>query len=372
MPPHRAGECRGRLPRRRASRWIWGRSTGTWRGSRSRAYPVLSRILVALGLAAAVVSGGAVAFLRTDFVANNLCAYAVATIEEATAAQVKVASCSVEPEKGKLTIEGLQISDSVGRIEVHIVRVFAQVMVRPLLQRVRLERLEIDHPEVSLSLDQSGSSPAQGGQCMPDVLDRFEFGRVKVCKASFALKSGVVRVDVPHAGVSVDGRGGKLKVSVATRGGSVQVPGRTIGLISTRTAGTVDLRGTGSVDLEKADVIGTDVSAFVKGTLQGLCDPQIEMSANLRADDLANATARLLPGILTGVKGGLSVDATVSLAAGKPRMKGDLRVKSLALEGFAPGDARIKFEVTPERVKLDRFELPMGKGVVAGSAGLDL
>ncbi|TMA18072.1 MAG: hypothetical protein E6J88_19830, partial [Deltaproteobacteria bacterium] len=331
-----------------------------------------SRILVAVGLAAAVVSGGAVAFLRTDFVANNLCAYAVATIEEATAAQVKVASCSVEPEKGKLTIEGLQISDSVGRIEVHIVRVFAQVMVRPLLQRVRLERLEIDHPEVSLSLDQSGSSPAQGGQCLPDVLDRFEFGRVKVRKASFALKSGGVRVDVPHAGVSVDGRGGKLKVSVATRGGSVQVPGRTIGLISTRTAGTVDLRGTGSVDLEKADVIGTDVSAFVKGTLQGLCDPQIEMSANLRADDLANATARLLPGILTGVKGGLSVDATVSLAAGKPRVKGDLRVKSLALEGFAPGDARIKFEVTPERVKLDRFELPMGKGVVAGSAELDL
>ena len=66
---------------------------------------MLRRILFAAGLAAAVVSATAVAFLRTDFVANNLCAYAVATIEEATAAQVKVASCSVEPEKGKLTIE---------------------------------------------------------------------------------------------------------------------------------------------------------------------------------------------------------------------------------------------------------------------------
>ena len=57
----------------------------------------MSRIVIALGLAAAVVSGGALAFLRTDFVANNLCAYAVATIEEATAAQVKVARCSVDP-----------------------------------------------------------------------------------------------------------------------------------------------------------------------------------------------------------------------------------------------------------------------------------
>ncbi|MFN2546218.1 MAG: translocation/assembly module TamB domain-containing protein [Myxococcales bacterium] len=332
-----------------------------------------SRILLAAGLAAAVVSGVAIAFLRTDFVANNLCAYAVATIEEATAAQVKVASCSVEPEKGKLVIDGLQISDPVGRIEVHIVRVFAQVMVRPILQRVRLERLEIDHPEVRLSLDQAAStSPAKGGQCLPDVLDRFEFGRVKVRKASFALKSGGVRVEVPHAGVAIDGRRGKLEVSVATRGGSVEVPGRTIGLVSTRTAGTVDLRGTGSVDLERADVIGTEASAFVKGTIQGLCDPQIDMSANLRADDLGAATARLLPGLLGGVKGALSADATVSIAAGKPRVKGDLRVKALALEGFAPGDARIKFDVTPERVSVDRFEIPAGKGVIAGSAELDL
>ena len=59
---------------------------------------MLSRILVALGLAAAVVSGAAMVFLRTDFVANNLCAYAVATIEEATAARVQVSQCSVQPE----------------------------------------------------------------------------------------------------------------------------------------------------------------------------------------------------------------------------------------------------------------------------------
>jgi hypothetical protein len=58
---------------------------------------MLSRILLALGIAAAASSFAAVAFLRTDFVANNLCAYAVATIEEATAAQVKVARCSVQP-----------------------------------------------------------------------------------------------------------------------------------------------------------------------------------------------------------------------------------------------------------------------------------
>src|SRR5947207_9826338 len=172
MPPHRAGECRGRLPRRRASRWIWGRSTGTWRGSRSRADPVLSRILVALGLAAAVVSGTAVAFLRTDFVANTLCAYAVATIEEATAARVDVSRCSVEPEQGKLTIEGLRVGDPGGRIELDVARVFAKVKVRPLLQQVRLERLEVDYPRLKLALDQAGPSPPSGGQCLPRSEER--------------------------------------------------------------------------------------------------------------------------------------------------------------------------------------------------------
>src|SRR3954470_13982959 len=142
---------------------------------------MISRIAAAIALSAAVVSGGAVAFLRTDFVANNLCAYAVATIEEASAAQVKVARCAVEPEKGKVTIEGLEASDPSGRIELRVMRIFAQVKVRPLLQRVRLERLEIDHADVKLSLDQGKSAPApSGGQCVPDLLDRFEFGRVKV------------------------------------------------------------------------------------------------------------------------------------------------------------------------------------------------
>src|SRR5260370_36364077 len=102
---------------------------------------MLSRILLALGLAAAVASFGAVAFLRTDFVANDLCAYAVATIEEATAAQVKVSRCSVQPEQGKLTIEGLQASAPGGRVNLRVGRLFAPVAVHPLLQTVKPERV---------------------------------------------------------------------------------------------------------------------------------------------------------------------------------------------------------------------------------------
>ena len=334
---------------------------------------MLSRILVAAALAAAVISVGAVAFLRTDFVANNLCAYAVATIEEATAARVKVARCSVEPGVGKVTIEGLQVGDPGGRVEVRIVRVFAQVVVRPLLQRVRLERLEIDHPEVHIALDQAGSSPPSGGQCLPDVLERFEFGRVQVRKASFELKAAGLHVEVPRVSVSIKGQKGQLAVKVSTHGGSVQLPGRTIGLIATRTAGSVDLRGAGAVQLERADLIGTEASAFIKGTLQGICDPQIEVSANLRADNLETAAQQLLPGLLRGVKGALSADATVTVTRGKPKVSGDLRVKGLALEGFLPGDARLRFHVTPERLRVDRLELPMGRGgAVTGAIELGL
>src|ERR1041384_666497 len=174
---------------------------------------MLSKPLLALGLAAAVVSGGAVAILRTDFVANTLCAYAVATIEEATAAQVTVQRCSVKPETGKLTIEGLRARDPAGRIDLRVERIFAQVVVKPLLPRARLARLEVDSPDLHLALDQGGgSSPPSGGQCLPDVLDRFEFGRVKVRKASVEVKTGGVRIDVPRAGVSVKGEGGQLAV----------------------------------------------------------------------------------------------------------------------------------------------------------------
>jgi len=328
---------------------------------------LLSRILVALGLAAAVVSGAAVAFLRTDFVANNLCAYAVATIEEATAASVQVSRCSVQPEQGKLTIEGLRVGDPGGRIHLRIQRVFAQVKVRPLLQRVRLERLEVDRPELRLALDKAGSSPPSGGQCLPDLLDRFELGRVKVRKASVEVRTATAHLAIPRAGLSLKGNGSRLSMSVSTRGGVLELPGRTVGLISSRSAGIVDLRGTGAVDLRRADVIGTDASIFVKGKLQDLCDPQLEMAANLRVEDLETASARLIPGVLREVKGGIAADATVSLVRGAPRVRGDLRLKGVALAGFHPDDARLRFDLTPARLRVDRLEVPVGRGQVNGS-----
>ena len=333
---------------------------------------MLSRVLVALGLAAAVVSAAAMVFLRTDFVANNLCAYAVATIEEATAARVQVSQCSVQPEQGKLTIEGLRVGDPGGRIDLKVARVFAQVTVRPLLQKVRLERLEIDHPQLRLALDEAGGSPAKGGQCLPDVLDRFEFGRVRIRKASVEVRSSGAQVEIPRLGLAIKGSGPQLSVSVSTRGGSVELPGRAIGLISSRTAALVDLRGSGALELRRADVIGTEASLFVKGKLDNLCDPQLEMAANVRIDDLEKAAARLIPGKMHDIKGGVSADATVSWGRGAPHVRGDLRLKAVALGSFFPGDTRLRFDLTPSRVRVDRLEVPAGRGQINGSLELSL
>ena len=56
---------------------------------------MLSRVLIAIALSAALVSGAAIALLRTEYVGTNLCGYAIATIEEASAAKVRVDRCSV-------------------------------------------------------------------------------------------------------------------------------------------------------------------------------------------------------------------------------------------------------------------------------------
>src|SRR5207248_6886093 len=108
------------LPGGSSETFVTGRSESR---VESREAAVLSRVLVATALAAALVSGGALAFLRTDFVANNLCAYAVATIEEATAAQVRLARCSVDPARGQLVIDGLQVGDPGGRIDLRVARI---------------------------------------------------------------------------------------------------------------------------------------------------------------------------------------------------------------------------------------------------------
>jgi autotransporter translocation and assembly factor TamB len=335
---------------------------------------VLKRILAAAVLAAVLISGGAVAFLRTEFVANNLCAYAVATIEEATKAKVTVDRCEMLPESGRLTIEGLKALDPKGRLQLSVARIFAQVKLRPILQRVELKRLEVDYPDLKLALDRGGQKAAREskGECLPDLLDRFELGRVQVRKASVDVRAGDVRVRIPRATFHLKGDGSKLAVDVATHGGSVFVPGREIGLLSTRAEGAVDLGGTGAIELTSADLTGKEASAFLEGTLQDLCHPHIQATARLAVPDLKTASDRLLPGTLKNVRGALSVNAAVSAAPGKLHVDGYLETQALALEGYLPGDVRMHFDLTPERVKADKLEIPVARGAVGGSIQLEL
>jgi translocation and assembly module TamB len=333
---------------------------------------MLSRVLIAGALAALVVAGGAIAFLRTDFVANNLCAYAVATIEEATAAQVRVAGCSVDPARGQLTIDGLRVGDPGGRIDLTITRVFVQVVVRPLLQRIRLERLEVDHPELHLSLDQESAPTAHARrqECLPDVLDRFELGRVTVRKASVDVRGKGVHVAVPRANVSIHGKDEVMDVEVVTHGGTLELPGRNVSIASVDAQANVDLRGAGQLDLVRADVVGTGASAFLAGTMSDLCDPRIEALANVRADDLAAAVGAYVPNGPRRISGAGSVDARVTFARGDAKAHGDLRLRSFQIEGFDPGDVNARFDVNHDRLKLDRLEVAVGRGQVAGSAEL--
>jgi translocation and assembly module TamB len=338
---------------------------------------LLSRLLVALGLAAALVAAIALAFLRTDFVGNNLCAYAVATIEEATRAQVKVARCSVDPAGGQLTIEDLQVRDPSGRIELTVTRLFVQVVVRPLLQRVRLERLEVDHPNLRLSLAQEPEGPLapRTRQCLPDFLDRFELGRVEIRKARVLVEGeDGLRVDLPHARASIHGSGDALRVFIATRDGGISLPAwRSAGLRSTRIKAHVDLRGAGEVALDGADLVGTDASVFLRGKLHDLCHPHLEMSGSARTGDLAALAAHLLPGALSGVSGSAEVDASVVVNKASFRARGKVRGRALALEGIKPGDVEARFDATPERLKLAGIKIAMGpRGEVAGTAEIGI
>ncbi|MFL5388071.1 MAG: translocation/assembly module TamB domain-containing protein [Myxococcales bacterium] len=335
---------------------------------------MLSRVLAAIALSAALVSGAAIALLRTEYVGTNLCGYAIATIEEASAAKVKVDRCTVDPTRGQLVIDGLTVGDPGGRLQVRAARVFVHVVVRPLLQRVRLERLEIDHAEVKMALDQSGParprSAAAEHQCLPEALDRFELGRVQVRKASLELTSGSEQLIVPRIDAQIHGKGDALKVALRTRGGSVHEGAATVPLRSVRADANVDLRGAGKLDLVAADLATTDATAFVRGTLVDLCRPRVEATARLRLNDLGALSQQLIPGKLAGVSGSLSADMKFTLARGKPRATGDVRLRGGALEGFLPGDLKARFDWTPARLSVGSFELPVGRGGVSGSVEL--
>jgi autotransporter translocation and assembly factor TamB len=336
---------------------------------------MLSRVLIAIALSAALVSGAAIALLRTEYVGTNLCGYAIATIEEASAAKVHVDRCTVDPTRGQLVIDGLTVGDPGGRLELRATRVFVQVIVRPLLQRIRLERLEIDHAEVKLALDRSGPARPRGAadhQCLPDALDRFELGRVQIRKASLALTSSGRELVVPRLDAQVHGKGDSLQVSLRTAGGSVHAGNADVALESLLADASVDLRGRGKLELTQADLVLADASAFVRGTIVDLCQPRVDGTAKVRLDDLGALSQDLIPGKLAGVGGSLAADVTFTLARGKPHANGQVHLRGGAIEGFLPGDLAARFDWTPARLSVGNFELPVGRGSVSGSIELAL
>src|SRR5207302_2128314 len=235
-----------------------------------------------------------------------------------------------------------------------------------------LERLEIDHPELHLALDvqSAPTAHARRQECLPDILDRFELGRVTIRKASVDVRRAGMHVVVPRANVSIHGKGEAMEVEVVTRGGSVDLPDRRVALASLDAQANVDLRGAGQLDLIRADLIGTGASAFLAGTMSDLCEPRIEAIANVRSDDLAAALAAYVPDAPRHVSGTGYFDARITVARGDAKAHGDVRLRGLQIEGFDPGDVNARFDVNRDRLKLDRLDVGVGKGQVAGTAEL--
>src|SRR5205085_8314653 len=103
-----------------------------------------------------------------------------------------------------------------------------------------------------------------------------------------------------------------------------------------------------------------------------LCNPRIEATANVHVDDLETASARLLPGLLHGLKGALHVDGVLRASPGKLDAHGDLRVKDLQLEGLSPGAATAAFRANDERITFSKLHVAIGKGEVLGQVEIDL
>ena len=66
---------------------------------------------------------------------------------------------------------------------------------------------------------------------------------------------------------------------------------------------------------------------------------------------------------------GATVSGTIAVTNSKAAgglVKGDLRLKNIALEGLYPGDVKLRFDLNPLRLKVDKLEIPIARGAVMG------
>lgn len=321
--------------------------------------------------ALAIVAVGLVLALRTERAGELVCEQLRTRLPAALNADVELGHCAIEPLTLSVEVTRVTVLPRGGAVPMVTVD-SASVSLRGLFPGgVSLQHIELDKPQVTLTLPLPGPSAPMG--CPLEALEHVRIGRLMVRDGAFTLKLPEGRV-VKLDGLSVDASLGRhdAQLQVDARGGSVALGGElgTVRLGKLALEGTLDLLAE-TAEVQRGEVNIEGVRVNVSGLVDTLCDSNPSLDLSVQTWVPLDAVTRL--GLaLPDPSGQLLARVHVTGRTDSPRVEGELQGSQVKLGPFTPGDFSARAALSGTTVSLEEFVTRVGDGEVKVSGELKL
>jgi translocation and assembly module TamB len=331
-------------------------------------------VLVAAGLLA-----GLLVLMRTDWAGEKVCAQARARLPALLGADVAIDRCSIDPLRGGVELHGARLRTS-GLAEPLFMadRIFVRLGALELFsRRLRLSRVELDQPQVRLSLgDEPAAAPGRStvtpkATCFLDELERIEVDSLSVNGGELHLSEASGRgLDLEGIDLELRLKGRTYGVKLSIPRGGIQTGRVTLPLSRLRLSGSLDL-ALQKLAVKQLELAAGEVSVTSRGEVETVCDPSLALEASVHAP-LDLVTALFGPGAprMSG-----AAQVTIKKAEGTlrdPIVEAEVSFEHAQVEQFEIGNGLIEARLEKDRVRVDKLELEVGEGRVRAQASLGL
>ncbi len=334
----------------------------------------LGRTLV---LAAAGLLASLAVILRTEWAGEKACAQARARLPALLGMDLQIDRCRIDPLRGGVELVGARLlKKGEAEPQIQAERAFVRFGALQIVAgRLRLSRVELDRPQLRLSLAEKSPPPSGTARpaqaCALDELKRVEIDSLSVNGGGIKLLlPGARGIELQDVDLEVRLRGRTYGVKLSVPRGGVETGRMRLALSRLRVAGSLDLARQ-RLSLKQLELALGGLSLTARGEVETLCDPSLSLEASVHVplDRVAallgpdaprmSGTAEVLVRKAEGTLKDLLVDAEVSF-------------KRAQVDQFEFGDGLIEARLERDKVRVDKLEVAMGDGRVRAQGDIGL
>ncbi|MFN0061967.1 MAG: translocation/assembly module TamB domain-containing protein [Myxococcaceae bacterium] len=321
-----------------------------------------------------VLAAASVLTLRSKLAADQACRLLRHQLPRLLKLEVEIAHCTIDPLSQRVELAGVALRPKGGEpvFSAESLEVTVGVL-DPLFFSARLGRIRALRPVVRLDLSTPvAPSPTDPlTPCPLRLLERVGIDRIDVEQADVAVRlPGQRSLEIGGIDIRWRGRGDNAEVQVQASRGIVDLGPETEPLALAQLAvGARYAVRQQQVSLTRAEIGLDDFSVTVAGTIERLCEPRLQLDAQLFVPmrTLAKAT-----GLKQVVKGHLWTRLGVSGDAKAPAVSAEVRGTAVGIGVYQPGDFRGRLSLAGTELTLQELLLPLGPGTARVSGQMQL